>query len=135
MDWVEGVVNAADSGWAVLAIALIGAYVLLWKYGGELLKALHENTEVTKETKAAAEGVAESIVTNHGSRNLGDAIDRLTEWMSMHIVESRNAEEQFKELNKDFYSHLNDYSQWMEDVSEALTKLTEQKEDRDEQSE
>lgn len=72
MDGISEIVEAADSGWALAAIFLIGIYLLLWKYGGEMLRLSRENNLVTKN-------VADSIVTNHGSKNLGDAVDRLTE--------------------------------------------------------
>ena len=72
MDSLAQAVQAADGPWPVLAIALIGLYALFWKFGNQLLT-------LTKEVHSEAKNVSDSIVTNHGSKNIGDAIDRLTE--------------------------------------------------------
>lgn len=69
---LPSVLEAADSPWAVLALAIIGAYLLLGKYGGEVLRIARDNAERTKD-------VQKSIVTNHGSENIGKSMDRLTE--------------------------------------------------------
>ena len=78
MDSLAQAVQAADGPWPVLAIAIIGVYVLVWKFGSQILdlaKAAHQETK----------SISESIVTNHGSKNLGDAIDRLYE---MQLVQT-----------------------------------------------
>lgn len=88
MDGIAAIVEAADSGWALAAIFLIGIYVLLWKFGGEMLRLSRENHDFARENNEVTKKVAKDIVTNHGSKNLGDAIDRLTEWMMSHMEES-----------------------------------------------
>jgi hypothetical protein len=87
VDSLARAVEAADSGWAVLAIAIIGVYVLVWKFGGQILGIVKENNSVAKSLQ-------ESIITNHGSKNIGDAIDKLTEALGalrqdfdLHIVQ------------------------------------------------
>lgn len=75
---IAAVMEAADSGWAVAALFLVMAFLLLWKFGNDIIALLKENTAVTREANATAEHISKSIVTNHGSKNLGDAIDRLT---------------------------------------------------------
>lgn len=72
MDALAQAVEAADGPWPVLAIALIGLYALFWKFGNQILVAVREGHAETKQ-------ISESIVTNHGSKNIGDAVDRLTE--------------------------------------------------------
>lgn len=86
MDSLVDAVEAADSVWAVVAIALIGIYVLLWRYGGKLLDLLSKNTTTTNEAKeialsahATAARVEAQLKTNHGSESLGHAVDMLTE--------------------------------------------------------
>lgn len=81
-DTLARAVEAADGPWPVLAIALIGLYALFWKFGNQLLSLMQAQHEETK-------GIAESIVTNHGSKNIGDAVDRLTEnvWVIKDYVE------------------------------------------------
>lgn len=145
MDWVGDVVAAADSGWAITAIFLIGLYVLLWKYGGELIRALRANTEMTKKAAEVTEGVAESIVTNHGSKNLGDAIDRLTEWVAQHMIDSDRIDAgvartllQQRELKKALDKHIAEYRKDREDDAAAIAvakKLAALHEGKDEDAE
>jgi hypothetical protein len=80
MDSLARAVEAADGPWPVLAIAVIGLYVLAWKFGKDFLSILKANHAETKH-------ISESIVTNHGSKNLGDAVDRLTEQVGLLRLE------------------------------------------------
>lgn len=75
-------VQAADGPWPVLAIAILGVYVLLWRFGGKILDVVKEANTTAAAAHAEARSISKSIVTNHGSKNIGDAIDRLTESMS-----------------------------------------------------
>lgn len=92
MNDLSRVIEATDSAWALSAIFLIGIYSLLWKFGGEMLSLARENNHVAKQAAAAAEDVKTSIITNRGSKNIGDAVDRLTE--------------QLEELQVRFDAHL-----------------------------
>lgn len=87
MEWVADIIDSVDTPLGLLALVIIGFFALAWKFGKEIITALREiRTEqaaVRAEvdvTKAVAEHVKSSIVTNHGSKNIGDAIDRLTGW-------------------------------------------------------
>lgn len=113
MDSLARAVEAADSGWPVVAIAVIGLYLLLWKFGDKLLVALRENTahtvaakEIAQDAKDVADGVAKDIVTNHGSKNLGDAIDRLTEWTLTNMEEGREGRRQVRDLQTAFLTYV-----------------------------
>lgn len=65
-------VEAVGNSWSAIAlVVLIGLFLLLWKFGRDIIKALQENTRKTDRIQA-------SIKTNHGSKNIGDAVDRLT---------------------------------------------------------
>lgn len=110
-DGLVRVVEAADSGWAVLAIFLLGLYVLAWRYGGEALTLL-------RSTHDTAEHVATSIVTNHGSKNLGDAVDRLTVSIEANRLEVRG-------VNDKLDTHIADYNARNEE-NEPLLKLSRQ---------
>lgn len=79
MDTLLKAVEAADGPWPVLAIFIIGLYVLVWRYGGALLAIVRANTEVAAQANAKADQISAAIVTNHGSANLGEAVDRLYE--------------------------------------------------------
>jgi hypothetical protein len=78
----------------LLALVIIGFFALAWKFGKEIITALREiRTEQaavrveTAATKEKVEHVSTSIVTNHGSKNIGDAVDRLTGWFMDSEVE------------------------------------------------
>lgn len=82
---VAAILEATNSFYAIIALFMLGMFALLWKFGFVLIEALRENTRVTKESHAiateandTAKEISESIVTNHGSKNIGDSIDRLT---------------------------------------------------------
>lgn len=65
-------IDAVGDSWSAIALLfLVGLFLLLWKFGRDIIKALQENTRKTERIQA-------SIKTNHGSKNIGDAIDRLT---------------------------------------------------------
>ena len=105
MQGLENVLKAVDSWMGVTALVLILSYLLLWKYGGELLKLTRQNAENSEaaredaaEAKATVEKISQDIVTNHGSKNLGDAIDRLTGWMLDHIKEAEKDSEKIEVL-------------------------------------
>ena len=113
MESLVEAVASADNVWAVVAIFLLGIYVLAWKYGGELLKLARENNRVAKaaaetaqDVKSEAQEISKNIITNHGSKNIGDAIDRLTEWMLTHMAETRENDERMMELRQEFALHL-----------------------------
>lgn len=115
MDWLAEVVQAADSGWAITAIFLLGIYVLLWKFGGEVLQLVrdinttaHHANKTAVANKKQVEDIATSIVTNHGSKNLGDAVDRITEWMLSHMAETREANEKLTALSDRLEEHIGD---------------------------
>lgn len=69
---VAVIIEAVDSWRAVLILLTLEFYLIFWKYGREMLSLMRETTKVTKNIKT-------DIITNHGSKNLGDAIDSLTE--------------------------------------------------------
>src|SRR5690242_16224552 len=79
MDSLVDAIRAVNGPWPFAALALIGLYSLFWKFGKEILALAQKSHEKT-------EHIAQSIVTNHGSKNLGDAVDRLTE---MQMVQTQ----------------------------------------------
>lgn len=94
MDAIADIIASVDTPLGLLALVIIGFFALAWKFGKEIITALREiRTEqaaVRAEvdvTKQVAEHVKTSIVTNHGSKNIGDAIDRLTGWFQDSEVE------------------------------------------------
>ena len=72
MDDIISVMEAANSVWPVLALAVLGVLMLIWKFGGQLIQLQHENLEASRK-------LARDIQTNHGSKNVGQAIDRIIE--------------------------------------------------------
>ena len=117
--------EAADSGWSVLAIAIIGLYLLAWKFGGELLRLTRDSNEVAKNAHAEVSQVREDIRTNHGSKNLGDAVDRLTEWMYLHMRETQASDEGAKQLREDFTRHMIDHQLNTEKALDRFAEIDE----------
>ena len=108
MEDLARAVEAADSVWPVLAIAIIGLYVLVWKFGRDILQLTRENQYVAVEAKDTAVEVRDAtdlltsnIQTNHGSTSLGNAIDNITEALQQHLVEHRKTDERVAALHTD----------------------------------
>jgi hypothetical protein len=87
VDAVAGIIETVDTPLGLLALVIIGFFALAWKFGKEIITALREirvEQTATKtqldDTKTQIDHVSNSIITNHGSKNIGDAIDRLTGW-------------------------------------------------------
>lgn len=94
MDAIADIIDSVDTPMGLLALVIIGFFALAWKFGKEIITALREiRTEQaavrveTAATKEKVEHVSTSIVTNHGSKNIGDAVDRLTGWFQDSEVE------------------------------------------------
>jgi hypothetical protein len=68
-----------NSGWGVAALLIILLFLLAWRFGNQLISLLQENARVSAAVHAEAQNISQSIITNHGSKNIGDAVDRLTE--------------------------------------------------------
>jgi hypothetical protein len=127
---MAGVVAAADSPYAIIAIALIGLYALGWRWGGKMLDQMTRNTRLTEEAKTVAveakqkvAKVQESIVTNHGSKNLGDAVDRLTTWLLEHIEDSKHGHEQLRTLQQVVVASAIETDQVRADFTERLVGI------------
>lgn len=95
MESLAEAVKAADGPWPVLAIAIIGLYVLVWRFGGRLIALALEGNLTAAAAHKEVQQVAESIVTNHGSKNLGDAVDRLTEQVGLLHARMSTLEQRF----------------------------------------
>jgi hypothetical protein len=84
---VASIIDSVDTPLGLLALVILGFFALAWKFGKEIITALREirvEQTATKtqldDTKTQIDHVSNSIITNHGSKNIGDAIDRLTGW-------------------------------------------------------
>lgn len=99
MDSLADIVEAADSPWGIVALIVLGLYVLMWKYGGTLL-------QLQRETRDASVHVKEAIITNQGSKNLGDAIDKLTEALDSAHTKIDTVHEATK-TNRDLIDEVN----------------------------
>jgi len=127
---MAGVVAAADSPYSIIAIALIGLYALGWRWGGKMLDKMDRNTRLTEEAKSVAveakdkaKKIQESIVTNHGSKNLGDAVDRLTTWLLEHIEDSKEGREQLSTLQQVAVATALETGQVRQDFTDRLVGI------------
>lgn len=125
-------VAATDGPWALAAIAVIGLYVLLWRYAGQILTLLHENrenaekaVEVAASVQQDVQDITTAIATNHGSKSLGDAVDRLSTWMLTHLEESRQDAAALAVLRNEFIQHLLDVGADKQHIQTTLTEIDE----------
>lgn len=99
LEHIAPILSELDSPWSVMGLFLIGFFALFWKFGRDLL-------QVVKETRDTASHVSESIVTNHGSKNLGDAIDRLTSMVMDGALSGAEDRRLIHQMVKRFDAHL-----------------------------
>ena len=117
-DDIATVIEAADTLKAIAVLLLLGSFALTWKYGREILqlaRALHEKTEK----------INKGLETNHGSENMGQAVDRLYEMvLDLQVtrdIDSKRAQERHERLVKTLSSVQNafyDYKTEMEPMVE-----------------
>lgn len=114
MSELKELLSVVDSGWAAIALLILALAYLLDKHGGRLLALAAENLEVSKSNAEVAEAarsdaavarekaeqISHDIITNHGSKNLGDAIDRLTEWVAALKLQSESTREVVDKLGE-----------------------------------
>lgn len=108
MDALVEAIEAADGPWPVVAIAIIGLYLIIWRYGAKILDLLRENKSVAAVAAEKANQIADSIQTNHGSESLGDAVDRLTEGVQQLVARERKFTVELAALTEGFNNHLVD---------------------------
>lgn len=117
-DDIATVIDAADTFQAIVVLLLLGSFALTWRYGREMLqlaRALHEKTEK----------IDKGLETNHGSENVGKAMDRLYEMvLDLQVtrdIDSKRAQERHERLVKTLSSVQNafyDYKTEMEPMVE-----------------
>ena len=103
IDDVAKLLNAADSGWAVRALFVIGLYVLVWKYGGEVLRLSRDSNKKAGKASDTAQEIKREMETNHGSENIGDAMDRLTGWVSKIYKEQKRTQQLSRESSQEVH--------------------------------
>lgn len=117
MEHVAAVLEASDSPWGVLALVVLGAYAFMWKFGKEILATV-------RETKTVAKDVQTSIITNHGSKNLGDAIDRLTGW----VMDDREQADTDRVIIRDLAEQLSSHIETCTPLAELAAEVLREKE-------
>lgn len=128
-DLVDAVAQA-DSPYALIAIVVIGFYVLVWRFGGKLIDAVEENTRLTKangtvakEANQTVTDVKQAIVTNHGSRNIGDAIDRITDKLITQGEEAAADRKHLADLHQAFIARSLDNDNLEEKIAAKFGEL------------
>lgn len=117
MDSVDDIVQSIDNLWALASFLLLGIFALLWKYGGELIKR-------TREVQRVTEDVQRSIITNHGSGNLGDAVDRLTERLDQSVGMASGNRYHLNRLSKLLHDHIEEYRATTDMTHKKITHLS-----------
>jgi hypothetical protein len=108
MEHVDDILGAASSPWGLVALLLLGFFALTWKYGHEILATMREVRSAARDTHDVAKKVEQSIVTNHGSKNIGDAIDRLTGWYMDHQEEAAERQRVLNLVVEKLDNHIDD---------------------------
>ena len=115
MDAIADIIDSVDTPMGLLALIIIGLFALAWKFGKEILATLKEiRVEQTatktklEDTKTQVEHVSSSIITNHGSKNIGDAVDRLTGWFMDSETERAENTQLLQLVAKRLDDHIND---------------------------
>lgn len=92
MDWIPQLFEQLGLWRGLVVIAVIAIGLWLWRATRDIKITLIDKVE---KVGAQTEAIAESIVTNHGSKNMGDAVDRQYEMLrdldnkvNIHIAEA-----------------------------------------------
>lgn len=92
---IAHIIEAADTLRAIIILFMFGVFAFGWKYGREVLQLARTMAERTEK-------ISGDIVTNHGSKNLGEAVDRLYEKLvdlqATREIDSMEAEKRSKRI-------------------------------------
>lgn len=119
MDSLVDAIEAADGPWPVVAIFIIGLYLMIWRYGGPMLSLMRENNALAKDAHTKAQEIATSIETNHGSKSIGDAVDKLTDSVGTLVNENRTLQVDMAAQQE----RLNDHITTSDERHELVMKL------------
>lgn len=128
MDWVPEFFQEVGIGPGIGILLGGGALLWFWRATRDIKlsflgakEKLEENTEQTTKAVETVEKIQSDMVTNHGSKNLGDAIDRLTTnvWDIKDLAQANNG--RVSNLEAKFDEHL----EIAKAEGTALTQLTE----------
>jgi hypothetical protein len=108
VDAIAEIIGAVDTPLGLLALVIIGFFALAWKIGKEIITALREIRVEQAATKTQVDHVSSSIVTNHGSKNIGDAVDRLTGWFMDSETERAENTQLLQLVAKRLDDHISD---------------------------
>jgi cytochrome c556 len=114
LEAIERILNALTP----LLVALVAAY------GGVLVAKVNKVQRETKATHAKVEQVQNDIITNHGSKNIGDAIDRL--WETLSDVKATQDTlvqdvQELKDQDRSLDARLDNIEHASEETKEAVT--------------
>jgi hypothetical protein len=118
VDAIADIIGAVDTPLGLLALVIIGFFALAWKFGKELISLLKEIRVEQATTKEKVEHVSTSIVTNHGSKNIGDAVDRLTGWFMDSETERAENTQLLQLVATRLDKHISDCTPLLEYVRE-----------------
>ena len=135
-DDIATVIEAADTFRAIVTLLLLGFFALAWKYGREILqlaRGMHEKTSK----------IDSDLATNHGSENMGKAMDRLYEMvLDLQVtrdIYAKHAQERHERLvnalssvQKAFYDYKIEMEPMVEFGRERMEILLNERLDADE---
>lgn len=131
---IAHIIEAADTFQAIVILLLIGFFLLAWKYGRELLLLARDMSNITEK-------IDKGLETNHGSENMGKAIDRqyemLLDLQVTREIDAKRAEERqaclerhLREVQASFLEYVAEMKPMVEFGRERMKTLLENEDER-----
>lgn len=131
---IARIIEAADTLQAIVILLLLGFFLLAWKYGREMLQLARALAEKTEK-------IDKGLETNHGSENMGKAIDRqyemLLDLQVTREIDAKRAEERqaclerhLQEVQASFLEYVAEMKPMVEFGRERMRALLENEDER-----
>lgn len=92
-----------DNPYTAGAVVIAATLALLWRFLDKKLQSVASRADDAVNNTAV---IREEIRTNHGSKNLGDAIDRLTEHSFIQLELWSKTDKRVRSMSQDFLAHI-----------------------------
>ena len=107
-------IGVLEDPFAALVVMMLAVGALAWRYIDTRLRSFAQKAD---QAVASTEAITEAIITNHGSKNIGNAIDRLTEHSFILMESVSRADAAMRKTAEALEAHLVEsdvLSQWVQ---------------------